>query len=45
MPKCWDRGLRKVLKISLMRVFEIRQTSARIETNVVVSTEGKRERK
>lgn len=45
MRKHWVNGLRKVLKTSLLRGFEVRPVSARIETSVVVSIEGKRNRK
>lgn len=44
MPKDWVRGLRKVLKTSLIRVFEIRLISAGIETSVGISMRGKRDR-
>lgn len=41
MPKDWVRGLRKVLKTSLIRVFEIRLISAGIEKSVVLSVREK----
>lgn len=41
MPKDWVRGLRKVLKASLIRVFEIKLISAGIETSAGLSVREK----